>query len=149
MSTTTGVPPASAGEVFVHHEVRIEDDDLVARPDQRAEGQHQRPAGAAGNEHLPILVAVLCRDAPAQRFEQRLDALRLRVGVVSVVDRLFEGRFDRRGRVEVGLTDRKVDRIGHVGGQIEDLANAGGIDLSHPVGNPAVRHDRISTTDDG
>ena len=38
------------------------------------------------------------------------------------------------GHVEIGLADRQVDRILHLGGQVEDLANAAGVEGPGAVG---------------
>ena len=41
---------------------------------------------------------------------------------------------DRLRHVEVGLADRQVDRILHLRGQVEDLANAAGVEGTGAVG---------------
>jgi hypothetical protein len=40
----------------------------------------------------------------------------------------------------VRLPNAKVDRVFHGGGKVKNLANAGCIDVVHPLRNPLVTH---------
>ena len=44
------------------------------------------------------------------------------------------------GDVEVGEADRQVDGILERPGQFEGLADSGGLDVGHPVGDPGGVH---------
>ena len=115
VSTSTHVPPTSPTSDLIHHEVGIEDDHFVARIDQRQHGQHQPAAGAAGDEHLAVGVAVLRRRRGACSFSRSAgDALRRRVAVLAARESPRTAAcLNRLGHVEVGLADREVDRIVH------------------------------------
>ena len=69
------------------------------------------------------------------------NALRLAVSVPPFGHGPVKRLLDRLGRVEMRLPDAEVDRVFHLGRQIEDLANAGSVDPAHPVGDPGAAHD--------
>ena len=50
---------------------------------------------------------------------------------------------DRLGDVEIGQTDREVDRVRHGLGHVERLADTRDVDLLHPAGNPGVVHGEL------
>ncbi len=110
-------------QVLVHDKVRIEADHFIAGADQRAQRQHQGPAGPTGHEDLAVTRTVLRVDPCLQLFQQRTNPLRLRVGVVALLNRLVQGILDGLGRVKVRLADAEIDGVFHAGGEIEDLSN--------------------------
>ena len=63
-----------------------------------------------------------------QPLAQRGDALGLRVAVVAGADRFDRGVLGDVGHVEIGQADREVDRVLHLGREVEDLADARGVD---------------------
>ena len=67
-------------------------------------------------------------------------ALGLGVGVEPALDGLDGGELGGGGHVEVGQADREVDRVLHGPGHVERLADARGVDVPHPVGDPGVVH---------
>ena len=93
------------------------------------------PRDAAGDEHVADVAADLRRQVRAQPLAERGDALRLRVAVVARADRLDGGGLGDLRDVEVGQPDREVDRVLHLRGEVEDLADAGGIDAEGAAGD--------------
>ena len=73
----------------VHHEIGIEQDHLVARIDRGQESEKEAAARAAGDEHIPVGVAVL-----AVLFD-----LILAVVQRLVVSRGLTGRYARPGHL--------------------------------------------------
>ncbi len=61
--------------------------------------------------------------------------LRRRVGVLSLLDGGDAGLFDRLRNIEVGLADRKVNRVLQRCGKVEDFANAAGVKSRSSLGN--------------
>src|SRR5262249_49599166 len=61
-----------------------------------------------------------------------------RVSVGAGVDGAVSGGLDWLWNVEVRLADAQVDGIFQTAGQLEDLANAGGLGVVHTFGNPVV-----------
>ena len=76
-------------------------------------------------------------DLRLQLVAQRGHALRHRVGVLARAMASMRGVFDRLGHVEIGLADREVDRVLHLRGQVEDLADAAGIKSLRSFGKQA------------
>ena len=127
--------------MLVHHEIGVGDEDLVARADAGEERQHQ-PAGDAGGDEVAVVAGVPVRQFAGQvRGDfvlERADALRDGVAVLALLDGVDRGFLDDFGHVEVGLTDRQVDRVGEISGQVEHLADARGVDGAQAVGDEAV-----------
>ena len=71
------------------------------------------------------------------------DALGDRVGVSTRLDRLDRRVLDGLGDVEIRQADREVDRVFHALGHVERLADARGVDLLHPAGDPGVVHGEL------
>ena len=86
VSTNTHFAAGQRHQRAIHDEVRIEDDHLVAGVERGQQGQHQAAAGAAGDEHLAVGMAVLLVDLPLQLLAQRRDALRQGVAVLVALD---------------------------------------------------------------
>ncbi|MGC3990072.1 MAG: hypothetical protein QM796_10415 [Chthoniobacteraceae bacterium] len=121
--------------MLVHDEVRVEKDDLIARVHHGHDREQQRAADAAGDEHVADVAAVLFRQVGPQAFAERRDALRGRVAVLAVADGVDGDGLGGVGHVEVGQADREVDRVGHLCGEVEDLADAAGVDGVGAVGD--------------
>src|SRR5690606_3377588 len=121
-----------------HRKVRVGDDRLVARTHERQEREREPARGAAGYERID---ARAFGDVPAQvKLEVRVDfaqkrrnALGERVAVLVLLDRLDRAAFDRRGHGEVGLTDREIDRIIQLGGEVENAPDAGRTDTPRTI----------------
>jgi len=127
----------------VHHEVRIREDHLVAGVDQHEHRQKQRSADAGGYQVRPVVII------PAEFLLAQLGhgrsqlggALGLGVLVPPVADGLDRAVLYGFGHVEIGLADGQVDRVLQLGGQVEDLAYARGVEQTHAIGDGvAVAH---------
>ena len=106
-----------------------------------AEGQQQAARGARGDEHLAVGVAEFGVDGGLELAAKLGDALGDGVGVEAALDGGDGGGLERLGDVEVGQADREVDRVLHGLRHVERLADARGVDVPHPVGDPGVVHD--------
>ncbi len=71
-------------------------------------------------------------------FQQRGDALGLRIAVFAIADGIDHGAAREFGNVEIGLADREVDRVFHFGREVENLADAGTIERSRTGGEPRM-----------
>ncbi len=132
--------PGYRGQRVVHHEIRIEDDHFFAGIQEHEHRQHDAAAGPAADENFAVVMTEFCRYFGLQLIAQRGNALREGVAVLAVLDGLYRRAADRFGRLEVGLADGKIDRIGQLRAQVEDLADAGGIVQAGAVGEPVGRH---------
>ena len=106
--------PGHGRQGVVHHEVRVEDDHLVARVQEHEHRQHDAAAGAAGDEQLAIGMAELPVDFALQLLPQDRHALRQGIAVLAAFDRGDRRLADRLRRLEIGLADGEVDRIGEL-----------------------------------
>ena len=71
------------------------------------------------------------------------DALGEGVGVLPARIASIAAALTGLGNVEIGQADREIDRVLHRLGHVERLADARGVDLLHPVGDPGVVHGRL------
>ena len=46
-------------------------------------------------------------------------------------------------RLEIGLADGEVDRIGELRAQVENLADSGGVEQTRAIGEPVGGHGRM------
>jgi hypothetical protein len=123
-------------QVLVHHEVGIGDHHLVAVVDQRAQGQEQPARDPGGHQGL-LVVPHPAGEGLLLGLElgaQFGDALGLGVGVAVGADGGARGVLDLVGDREVGLADRQVDRVLERLGEVEDAADAAGVDAADAGG---------------
>ena len=131
-------PPQKLHQRPIHHERRLEENHLVARIDQRHQRQHEGAAGAARHAERSARLAKFLPHLGLEPVTQGRNALRGRVAIFAGVNRRL-GRLPGLGRHgKVGLADGEIDRILELGGQIEGLADAGGIKGTSPFGNDAA-----------
>ena len=114
--------------------------DLHARsgaPDivRRAQADVERALVHPGGDEVGALVvpAELLAALACHCSAKLNGALSLGVLVLAAGDGVDCLGLDGSGHIEVRLTDRQVDRVGHLGGQVKDLANARGVQQPHPV----------------
>ena len=140
MSTSTDTPPASVARW--RYITKYGSKTITSSPgvDHAAEGQEQCARRARRDQHLAVGVTELGVDRCLDLGPQLGDALGDRVGVVAGPNRLDGRGLDRVGDVEIRQADREVDRVFHRLGHVERLADARGVDVLHPVGDPGVVH---------
>ena len=78
-------------------------------------------------------------DAGLELVAKGRQALGDGVGILTGLDGFDASVFDRLRHVEVGLADREVDRVLHLGRQVEHLADAAGIEGVGAVGEGGHR----------
>ena len=74
----------------------------------------------------------------AEFLPQRGEALGDGIAVVSGLDGPDGSHPARLGHRKVGLSDAQVDRVLELPGEVENLANPGRFELSHPRSDPAL-----------
>jgi len=121
---------------LVHDEVRVENQNLVARVDQGQQRQHDPAAGPRRDKHAPVGVVVPRIDPGLQFLPQHRHALRQRVIVLARLDGLDAGSPHRLRHIVVRLTDGQIDWRLHLAGQVKHLADSAAIEQTRTIGDP-------------
>ena len=79
-------------------------------------------------------------DFALQLLPQDRHALRQGIAVLAAFDRGNRRTADRFRRLEIGLANGEIDRIGEFRPQIENLADSRGIEETRAIGEPVCGH---------
>ena len=126
---------AKLGQVVVHDEVGVEEEDFVARVEGGEEGEEKAGGGAGKDEDGGIVPAGFLDGSALEGCDEFGDALRGGVAVLAGADGVDGFFLEEVGDIEIRLADREVDGVLELRGQVEDLADAGGVDGAGMVGD--------------
>ena len=119
IGTGTGLRAGELDHRAVDRKAGIGIEDLGARLAEHQD-RHEHGRLAAGHDHHLVgrdLDAEALVQIGGDRLAQRRDAVRRRVAVVAVAQRLDRGLDDEIGRAEIGLADAEIDDVAALRGQ--------------------------------
>ena len=117
------------GDGLVADEARLRDDDLIAGLHQSADAHVDGLTAADGDENFLCRVVFQAHPAVEVAGDLGPQLFQARVGSIAGAAMLeaFNARLtDGPGGLEVGLADAEADALGHLGGEVEEFADAGG-----------------------
>ena len=122
-------PAGQGGDGLVADEARLRDDDLIAGLHQSADAHVDGLTAADGDENFLCRVVFQAHPAVEVAGDLGPQLFQARVGSIAGAAMLeaFDARLtDGPGGLEVGLADAEADALGHLGGEVEEFADAGG-----------------------
>ena len=117
------------GDGLIADEARLRDDDLIPRLHHRADAHINGLTAAHGDQHLAQRVVVQVHPALQIAADLCAQLLQARIGGIAgaaVFQALDAGLAHGPGRFEIRFADAQADALRHIGGKVEEFADAGG-----------------------